>query len=357
MDIVYNKEYFRYNLTEDISHIFDGYLNIEDESYEIDSDILLRLSKILGFSYQLYSTLYKISPEAAYALVSSMSIQSEHPEIFFLVNTEEHKVLNFSLDKERAPLLNSEFIKRVKSQVEASDILDISEIQYHPDDLLCRIILKKKEPLLIEEKYENKPTKTISYEIGVLLINDESDSISSRLVLYIDRQPFYLPASYYSTSTSRYKKSTSSTADALDVIVLKIIDEFRDNLLYSKLYDLHFRYRSNKVTFATYEEYNSILRTLRKIPSIIEDTDSLSIISSEYENYEKIYPQLEDQKSSYIWRCTAVGDITIGYLISLTTTLINNISAPPVEYNDIRELLGTYISTERIVEEIAKESI
>lgn len=351
IQIVNNKRYEKINLES--QNVFEGYY----DNYHISDELLKRLSRDLGFSLELYKNLRSINPSAASALVSSMSTMSKHSEVIFLLDDELKVVVDYTLDTERTPLLNSDFIHRVYSLVETSNAIELSEVYYHKDDKTASVIIKKKDPLVIEEKYKDSDSVIIKYEIGVLVVNDESSTTYSRLVLYRDNQPLYLPASYYNVTASRYKRSTSSSAEALEVLVLKIIDDLREESMYSKLYDFHFRYRANKNILASYEEYNTILRTMRKIPSIIEDNSSLEVLLSKYEEYEKKYAGLEDQKSSYLWRCTAFGDITINSLISMTTKILNDISAPAVEYFAIRELLGTYISTNRIAEEIAKESI
>lgn len=347
-----NKYYKKCTLSEDAS-IFNGFL----DNHEIDVDILRRLSKDLGFSYDLYNTLNDIDPEAAKAMVISMSTHSKHPEILLLIDKENNSVLNYSLESERAPLLNSEFIKRVSSLVGTSDSVSLSEVYYHKDDSYSSVVIKKNDPIIIEEKYEGKESNFIEYNIGVLLVNDEVNAAYSKLVLYVNDQPLYLPASYYNTTTSRYKRSTSSSSEALEVLVLKIIDDLRENALHQKIYDLHYRYRANKYIYSSYEEYNTVLRTMRKIPTIIEDNSYLESLLSKYEEFEKKYVRLEDQKSSYIWRCTALSNITVGALVDMTTRIMSELSAPPVEYTAIRELLGSYISTNCIAEEIAKEDI
>ena len=349
-----NKKYVRCRVSEECdSKVFNGYL----ENYEVDIDLLQRLSKDLGFSYDLYQTLSNIDEKAASTMVTSMSMHNKHPEVVFLVDEEEKRVIDYTLDYERLPILNSEFVHRVSSLADTSDAIEISEYYYCKEDKTSSIILKKKSPIIIEEKYEGKASKFIEYSVGVLLVNDEVGSASTRLVLYVDGQPLYLPASYYNTTTSRYRRSTDSSVAALEVLMLRIIDDLRDDALHSKIYDLHFRYRANKYILASYEEYNTLLRVMRKIPTIIEDNSFLEALLSKYEEFEKKYTHLEDQKSSYIWRCTALSDIPVGALVSITSQILTDLSAPAIEYFAVRELLGAYVSTNRIAEEIAKEDI
>lgn len=346
-----NKSYEEYSVSNDAS-IFSGYYG----DYSIDLEIRQRLAKELGFSYDLYTTLHDIDDLAADSLVYSMSTHSKHPTIHLLKDEEEKKILGYSLD-DRAPILNKDFLHRVISLADACDEVGVAEIHYHKDDTISSIILKKKSPIVIEIKYEGRESEFVNYNIGVVIINDELTSAYTRLVLYVDEQPLYLPATYYNTTTSRYKRSTSNSKESLELLVLKVIEDLRENYLYNKLYDFHYRYRANKDILATYEEYNLLLRTMRKIPTVIEDNSFLEVLLNEYENFEKTYPKLEDQKSSYIWRCTAMSNITVGELVKMTIRLLSNIGAPPIEYAAIRELLGGYVSTNRIAEEIAKEEL
>lgn len=347
-----NKIHVIHNLVSD-PRVFVGYLG----EYMIPEDILKRLSKELGFSYDLYETIYKKDPVLADSLVVSMCDQHARQEVVFLVDVENKLVVDYIFSDGRVPILNIDFLKRVESLVGTSSEIEIDEVYYHPEEKLSSVLIKRVDPVIIEEKYENKDSNIIKYDIGILLVNDEINSVYSRLALYVDGEPLYLPASYYNSTNTRYKKSTASSVEALEVLMLKIIEDLRENTLYNKLYDLHFRYRANKYILSSYEEYNTLLRTMRKIPTIVEDNSVLEKLLSQYENFEQKYSNLDDQKSSYIWRCTALSDITVGALISITTKILSDLKAPPMEYYNIRELLGGYISTHRIADEIAREDI
>lgn len=352
MDLFDNKRYEVFNLSEDTS-LFRGYYG----DYEIDVDILIKLSKSLGFSYDLYTALFRVDKNSADIMIKSILQQNKIEKIVLLLDEENMRVINYSLDAERIPVLNKDFINRVRSLSETCEELAISEVYYHKDDNISSVILKKKSPIIIEEKYEGKESKFTEYPIGILLVNDEINSVYSRLVLYVEGQPLYLPASYYNATNTRFRRSTSSSVESLEVLVLKIIDDLRDDNLKNKMQDFHYRYRVNMQVLASYEEYNSVLRTMRRIPTIIEDNSFLESLLAKYENFERKYSHLEDKKSSYVWRCTAISDITVGALVSITTSILSDLNAPSMEYFAIRDLLGSYVSTNRIAEEIAKEDV
>lgn len=353
MELFDNKRYVVCDLSEDTSLFSKGYY----EEYEVDVDILSKLSKSLGFSYDLYTALFRVDKDSADLMIKSMMAQNNIDKIVLLLDEENMTVINYSLDSERVPVLNKEFINRVKSLSETCDELELSEIYYHKDDTLSSVIMKKKSPIVIEEKYEGKESKFTEYQIGILLVNDEINSVYSRLVLYVEGQPLYLPASYYNATNTRFKRSTSSSEEALELLVLKIIDDLRDDNLKNKMQDFHYRYRVNMQVLASYEEYNSVLRTMRRIPTIIEDNSFLESLLAKYESFERKYSHLEDKKSSYVWRCTAISDITVGALVSITASILSELNAPAMEYFAIRDLLGSYVSTNRIAEEIAKEDV
>lgn len=344
------KFYRTYNLSD--ASIFEGYV----DDYEVPVEVLKKLAKYLGFSYDLYLTMCSIDKSASSALVESMSKQSNHPEVILLLDDSIRTVLGYVSDMDRNPVLNSEFISTVEKLVSTCDNLYISEKNYIKEDTVASVIIKKRESMIIEETYEGKEPNKIPYDVGILLTNDELSTASSRLVVYVDHQPLYLPASVYSTSTTRYKRSTSSSLEALEVLLLKSIEDLRDNLIDYKIKDLHYRYRYNKNVVATYEEYNELVRIMRKIPTIIEDNTYIESLLSISENFERKYTRLEDMHSSYLWRCTALSELTIEELIHSVCSILNNTMAPPVEYSDIRDKLGYYISTPRIVDDIAKES-
>lgn len=352
IDIKYNKKYEKCNLSEDPTIFYGCY-----DKYEASYDLLKRLARDLGFSYDLYRTLYNISREAADSLVTSMSKQSNLKEIFLLLDEENAQVVDYSLDSSRAPILNSDFISRVSSLAETSSDISMTEVHYLPSDKISSVIIKRVAPIVVEENYITGSVVPHEYNIGILLVNDEANSAYTRLVLYLDDQPVYLPSSYYNSTTTRFKRSTNNSSESLEVLVLKIIDDLRGEDLLEKIKEFHYRYRANKDIAATYEEYNTLLRTMRKIPTVIEDNSVLEDLIHKNENFERHYSTLDDKKSSYIWRCTAIGDITIGALVSITSNILKEIAAPPIEYFPVRELLGTYVSTNRIVQEIAKEDI
>lgn len=341
-----NKKYITCSLIES-PEIFKGYV----DNYYIQTEILNRLAKDLGFSFELYETLNNISESAASDIVVSMCKKSKHTTVNFLIDLESDEVLGYSLD-DRLPLLNDEFMKRVTSLIETSKEIKIIESHYLKEDTKSSVLIKKLDPVTIDYH-----SSVASYYIGILIVNDEKETTYCRLVVFIEGNPIYLPASYYNTTINRYKRSTGNSAEALEVLILKVIDDLREDELKYKLSDFHLKYRVNKDILATYEEYNNVLRTMMKIPSIIEDRSFLESLSSKYEEFEKRYSNLDDQKSSYIWRCTAIGDLTIGALAHDIFCILEGLGAPISEYFSIRELLGTYLSTDRIVAEIAKESI
>lgn len=349
MSLSTTKSYIRYPLKD--PSLFNGCV---DHKYDVPEDVIKKLSKELGFSYDLYRTLLSIDEDTSKKLLNSMSRQNNKDEAILLVDGES--VIGYTIDSDRLPILNTDFLDRVKSLVETSDSVMLDEIVYDKESTISSVIIKKTAPIIVTEKYENKPDKQISYDIGILLVNDELGTTSSRLVVYINDQPVYLPASVYSTSTTRYKRSTSNSLEALEVLMLKSIDDLRDDMLTSKIYDMHLRYRYNKNIVVTYEEYNELLRLMRKIPDIIEDNSYLDPLTSMYDEFERKYMNLVDQKSSYIWRCTALGDMTIQKLIETACSILRDVNFPTIDYFNVRERLGAYISTHRIAEDIAKDT-
>ena len=343
-----NKEYIKCSFTDN-SNIFRGYY----EDMTISDDILSRLARDLGFSFDMYSALSSIDQSAADKFVESLSRKNNHLDIYLLVDHNTKEVLGYSLDSTRVPILNTEFIKRVKSLAETSSDIKVVETYCASDDTISSVLLKKVEPVSLESISNYKE----SYNIGILVVNNELDSVYCRMVVYVEDQPIYLPASFYNVTTNRYKKSTGNSEEALEVLILKIIDDLREDELKYKVQEFHRSYKINKDILATYEEYTTVLRSMMKIPSIIDDRSILESVNARIEDFEKRYNKLEDQKSSYIWRCTAIGDLTIGGLIHLVSLVLRDLNAPVIEYFSVRELIGSYLSTRRIASEIAKEDL
>ena len=335
------------------SELFSGYYN----EYRVPETVLSKLfrnfSKEIGISYELYKVLYDNNPTLANSL-----IENRFPldKIVLLLNTEDMVVVDYLLGTDRLPILNADFVNRVLSMVAANSHVSVAEINYAKDVEISSVLIKKVDPVVIEEKFEGRESNFVEYEVGILVTNDELNTTSSRLIVYHEGQPMYLPPSYYNATSARFKKSTENSQEALEVLVLKIVEDLRENLIADRVYDFHYTYKANRNIRASFEEYNNLLRTLKKIPTVLEEEDPEILSDLDHsEDFETIYPQLSEQKPSYIWRCTAYTSVTIGDLLDDTVSFLNSLNAPTNEYDSIRDLLGTYMSTKRIAGEIAKE--
>ena len=121
-----------------ILDIYSGTLD-----YEISEDIMKKLSRELGFSYDLYLTLAAVNHEAALTLLKSIIKQSD---ILLLVDCDTDVVYGYTLETERKPILNSQFMSTVRSLLETTDQLIISEPNYSEESTISAVILRKKEP-------------------------------------------------------------------------------------------------------------------------------------------------------------------------------------------------------------------
>lgn len=317
----------------------------------IEVKVLENLSKDLGLSYNLYSSICSLDEQLADRLVSTMVLKTGHSSVSFLRDVESNKILGYTLDSSRTPISNYEFLYRLNSQVEASsDVVSIEEYYISEEDNISTVLISRNDPIEIKSAHSEG-----KYKVGVLFVNDEFSNTYCRLVVYIGGQPLYLPASYYNTSSSRYRRTTSDSKESLDVMILKVIDDLRSDVLYNKIYDMHFRYRANKELVASYEEYSELLNNFLRIPTVVEDRGLADPIILRRGDFEEKYDSLDEHTSSYLWRCTATSENTIGSLLELTTSLLNDIKAPNIEYFRIREILGSYVGTQRVASEIAKE--
>lgn len=333
--------------------LFSGSVKVDDAEYEVPVDILKKLSKSLGFSYDMFLSLASVDLNLASELIARTANDKSLEEITVLLDTEENLVTDYSGDKNRSLVLNSDFIKTVERIVSTSDEVKISSEYYDKKSTTSSIIVKKVAPVTVEETTLTMVTP-VNYSVGVLLVNEESNGSYTRLVIYVDDQPLYLPASFYNSTAARFNRSTSSPLGALEVLALKVVEDLRDDSLVGRIKDLHYRYRYNKGLSLSYEEYNSLLKTIRKIPTVIDNEISLDSLTREYYGFENKYINMEEQKVSYLWRCTAVSSLTLESMLSKVVDLLNSLYAPLPEYYKVRELLGSYISTNRMVSEIAK---
>lgn len=330
--------------------IFRGYY----ENMALNTDTLEKLSKDIGIKYEFYDAVNILNPGAADSLVLSMSKKFKIDNICFLI--EDDSIIGYSIEESKYHILNEDFMNRVSSLVEFEKDYEIVEQYYTSQDSLASILIKRKTPFNVEITKISGELVSHPYEIGVLIVNDELNNTYCRLVVFIEGKPVYLPASFYNATNTRFRRSTQNATEALEVLVLKVKEDLMSDVFRDKMQDIHRRYNISKSLLISFEEYTSLLRCMKKIPTIIdEDYASLSELLADYETFEKRYAHIEEQKSSYIWRCTAKSEYTVGSIIISALNILAEVKAPVLEYMSIRELLGSYMSTPRIIEEIAQE--
>lgn len=340
----------RYVKITSFEELLDIYKNNACSHYAMSEELLISLSKELNFSYNLYKKLEIVSEELS-SLYLSEVLSTTSLNVTLLLDEDSESVLGYRLNLDRLPILNSEFLHRVASLVEGSE-LQITES--FSEGTTSYVIIQGDPVSLILDGVE------VSYKVGIFLVNNELDSTYSRLVLYIEDYPFYLPASYYNATSSRFKKTTNSPEEALDVLVLKILDDLRSENLFNKYIKFHYQYEKNKFSLVSYEEYRRVLHSLRKLSPVIEEPSLLENFDKISETFELKYKELDKKKNSYIWRCTAFSDLRWMELINLTTSVLKSIDLTRSvenfsETQELRELLGNFISTSCVEEEIAED--
>lgn len=347
-----NKSYQKFSL-KDSKHVFNGYI----DDYEIPESVLVRLSKDLGLPLSLCTTLSDIGYEHSIDdLIHTQSVKKKMPEITILKDDMTKKILGYTYNPERPPVLNEDFIHRYESTLEMSkDIFTEVERYYLENDTKSTVLIKKVDPLTVRVGHSDGSIDEYSYEIGVYIINDELDTTYCRLAVFLDGNPIYLPATMYNLTASRYNKSTDSSKDALEVLLLRLQDDLRGEELLGKLTDFHTKYVWNTALQVSYEEYKRISTQVLKIPTTEGNKSYLESLSLTYEDFENRYSNIEERGSAYIWRCTAfIENGTIGALVYSILELLKSLGAPSDEYESIRYTLGEILSNKCIASEIAK---
>lgn len=326
------------------------------DKYLIPKSMLEMYAKDVGLSIHLYKMIHTANPEAANSIYEACR-KAKGIEFTDLLVDESGGVYGYlnNVEESRLPILNLLFNNYVISSV--SDYLDVVENYYLDPETKSYVLLKRRTPLKIvprsvEGTHSVEGTEEFEYSIGVLVTNDELYNVSCRLVLFIDDQPVYLPASQYSVTNTRYNKTTENSYEALQVVMLRVIEDLTTENLSSKLVQMHYMLEKAKSTEVTYEEYNTVLRELSKLVITAGAAEEdIAAVSSMIDDFEQDYPYIEEKRSSYIWRCSALSDKDMYQLVTATLQVLRKFHFSDVQ--DIRNLLGTYITTNRIATELA----
>jgi len=318
-----------------------------NDDLSIDNKVVSTLLR--KYSGMRFSTIDDILAKTNREFIINLANVLVPGELTFLVS--DKNVLGIT-EGDRDPVLNTVFVSTVKTHIVNTN-LEISEI-YSKSDTSSSILLKRTTPITVE-----LDNKSYDYTVGVLLENDELSNAHARLVMYMDDIPVYLPLSNYSLTNARYRKTTGSDIEALEVLMLRVVDDFREDMLVDRVLGFHKKLSKLTSITATYEEYKSLLDSINKaIISMEGYSEDVTIDDNMLDYFTANYGDVDIHSKSFLWRCTAIAPNSVMAIITEALNILNQHKDLVGDYaSGVRELLGEYISTRRISQEIAKKTV
>ena len=342
--MVDNKFYASVNLLEHKEVLSSNSLLYEGNHYEVPMPIVETICKNSGIPATLMNILKRNNPELLISNILSGCDYYYKGNLNFLI--ENDRVLSVSFNK-NTPLLNKKFISIMESTLEDySDIVSISSLSYDVNSLESSITIYPTEGFV----YNNT-----SYNLGVVFENDELDTISCKLLSKLGDIEFYLPSKYFNLSASRYMRTSKDMEEALRQLIIRVLESIQDrDRWFSLILEVDICIRNCKKIKVTYEEYKNVIKLLNKISSdsdINEDEyeDIKNSLDSEFLNdFVSNYPAIDEKKNSYIWRCSALSELSIYDLVMFVNDWKNSKVFYPSCDKDIMRLIGDFIMLERV---------
>lgn len=342
-----NKSYIQVKF-QDHLEIFSNRLELSDVVYEIPPSVVEELCKLVGMPRSL-NILRDRDLDAWMKGVLSLYDYYYGEDISFLV--EGITITHVSTSR-ITPLLNVDFLDTSASILsEYSDILTVSDYRYQEDSYTSTISIFKNGEIIKND---------VKYRLGVMLSNDELDTVTCRYLVESNGFRFLLPSKYMNLSASRYLRNSVDRKEALSQMLLKLIENISSDSWTDIINDIDSKINECSTVKVTYEEYNKLVKLLKyvSVQSEIDDSlmkDMLEELSDIFSDFSKNYISLEDKSSSYIWRCSAVSENNI---LSLLNYVFDNwletgfLYPESVEY--LEEYLGSFIMSEKISNTLAR---
>lgn len=336
-------------------HIDDEYLSIYNSNYGdiyITDSMKDSLCKYVGLSSSINKGLYDTDKDLWYQVVTKLYKYYSKSTVMLLVSSSDDGkyYVKGICNSPRELLINSEFINKVINYFEDSCDIDIADIGYTNGLTTSHIIVE------FNKLYDDPSTNKL-FKFGVVFRNDELNGTYCRLVMsYTDGTIYYLPSKYYNTTISRYFKNTVDSKEALEMVMLKVMEDLTSGSFEDKVDLLRSLLISSKDKCLSRMEFERVKALLSNVCSTSEISDEeYSDVLKELDNfddYEDLYGSIEND---YLWKCTAIGGTTLFDIMKVVSSISKNHQFYPEDENLIREFLGEYLTVPRVCQVLAKK--
>lgn len=335
---------------------FQGnYVNIHNYDYNYDSLIVSgevrdAICRMVGMSPPLNKSLYETDPSLWKTVLNKLySLHSKETILLMIDRAISSEYIKDICQSPRPALSNTEFIQEVINHFEDVDCAEVTDIDYSSDWTTSGVTV------LMNNWVTNFPDLP-RFKVGVVLLNDEANNSTARLVLKFDNQEIiYFPSKIYNASSSRYDKHTADSKESLRVLLLKVSEDFLTGYIDGRVNELVAYLTDAAKKTLSKSEYDTIRNVIINAAHLSDmDEEEIGAILTELaviDDYEKLYGSIG---SDYLWKSTAFSDTPM----STALKVIGRIPVEHVFYPEcllsIREILGEYLAKPRNCQFIAK---
>lgn len=354
------------NLTKDNSfykevdvsdlHIGEEYLSIKGQDnygeIYITESMKDSLCKYVGLTSSINRSLYSTDKDLWYKVLTKLYKYYSKSTVMMLVSESDDGrcFVKGICNSDRELLINHEFINDVIRYYDQYDEISIVDIGYDKNSMLSHVVL-------VSDKSYTDPVRLIGFKFGVVFRNDELNSTYCRMVIYYDDGTmYYLPSKYYNITTSRYFKTTVNAKEALEMVMIRVLEDLTSNTFEDKLatiLKLMVDSGNKYISRMEYERVKSLISNACS-GSDISDEEYSDIIEelNKFDDFEDLYGEIGND---YLWKCTAIGGTTLLDIIKVVCSISKDHQFYPESENIIREFLGEYLTTPRVCQLLAKK--
>lgn len=330
----------------------DGYLSVKGDAefkdIELTETVKESICRMVGISPSLSKSLYSIDKDLWDTVLCRLYSYHEKESIVLILNEmEDGKYSTKCLcNVPKETVSNERFISKVINYMKDYQDLSVSDITYSNESTLASVvILNNKE---YEDYLGNK------YQLGFVVYNDELTNGYCRGVMYKDGVYYYLTSKMYNLTTSRYDKSTNDSYESLDIMLLRITDDYNSGILDTFVDTINKNIEVLRSKNYSYQEYSELFNVVTNLctKSYTAELDNVVEMLNSLNDLEEKYG---DIKSDYLWKCTAFSSNVFDSLIGVLKYVECNCGILPEDLVPLREYAGMLLSSKKMVEVIAHD--
>ena len=333
---------------------FDGnYLSIKDNpaygSIYITDNMRESLCRFVGVSPSLNRGLYSLDQDLWREVLTKLfKYHGKEIIILLLGASDDDSYVKGVCTTTRSSVSSVSFVNKVLSHFEDVQDTIVSDIDYSKDNLVSHVVV------LGSKTYTDVHNRV--FNLGVVFRNDETSNSTCKMVLkYVDSEVYYLPSKLYNLSSSRYDRTTSNSMESLEVLLLRVSEDFLTNRFDDMSQEILDKIRSADNKYISYQEFDRLrvvlLKMARSSDFIEDDVNEISSKLDELNDFEKLYGKIDND---YLWKCTAISENSLGKVLMFVDSITSDYKFYPEEVTFLRDLLGEYLIDSRVCQHIAK---